>query len=208
MYIRNIRELKKSLRAQSRRFRERLEPERKAAMDAEIVRRLASLKEYRAAPVLYTYVSKQLEVDTLRLIERAAADGKRVAVPRCIPETLEMQFYEINSVSDLAPGCYGVLEPVEGRCRPARSFRDALCIVPGLSFDSQGYRLGYGKGYYDRFLSDFCGATVGLCYSGCTRWNLPHGYFDRPVNVLITEKCIRRIPVKPEEQEKKTGERV
>lgn len=194
MYIKNIREMKKNLRAQSRRFRERLEPRRKSDMDGKIGARFAALKEYRSAPVVYTYVSKPLEVDTLRLIERALADGKRVAVPRCLPETLGMEFYEIASVGDLAPGCYGVLEPVAGKSRPARECAGALCIVPGLSFDSQGYRLGYGKGYYDRFLANFTGVTVGLCYSGCTRWNLPHGYFDRPVDILITEKYIRRIP--------------
>lgn len=191
--------MKQNLRAQSRRFRERLEPDRKTKMDGKIGMRLASLKEYRAAPVIYTYVSKPLEVDTLRLIEKAVADGKRVAVPRCLQETLEMEFLEISSSADLEPGCYGVLEPVAGKCRQAVECAGALCIVPGLSFDSQGYRLGYGKGYYDRFLAGFKGVTVGLCYSGCTRWNLPHGYYDRPVDILITEKYIRRIPARPDE---------
>ena len=199
MYIKNIREMKKNLRAQSRRFRERLEPERKSAMDEKIGARFAALKEYAGAPVLYIYVSKPLEVDTLRLIKRAFADGKRVAVPRCFPKTMGMEFYEIASAGDLVPGCYGVLEPVAERCRPARSCTGALCIVPGLSFDSQGYRLGYGKGYYDRFLAGFTGITVGLCYSGCTRWNLPHGYYDRPVDILVTERYIRRMPEKPAE---------
>ena len=196
MYIKDIRELKKSLRAQSRRFRERLEPERKSELDRKIGARFASLKEYAGASVVYTYVSKPLEVDTLRLIEAAFADGKRVAVPRCLPETLKLEFYEIASAADLMPGCYGVLEPAPEKCRPARESAGALCIVPGLSFDSQGYRLGYGKGYYDRFLADFSGVTVGLCYSGCTRWDLPHGYYDRPVDILVTEKYIRRMPAR------------
>lgn len=197
MYVKNIREVKMNLRAESRRFRERLEPARKSDMDEKISQRFASLKEYRSAPILYTYVSKPLEVDTLRLIEKAAADGKRVAVPRCLPETMEMEFFEISSAADLERGCYGVLEPVAGKCPPVRACDGALCIVPGLSFDSQGYRLGYGKGYYDRFLANFRGVTVGICYSGCTRWNLPHGYYDRPVDILITEKYIRRVSGRP-----------
>ena len=93
----------------------------------------------------------------------------------------------------LKNGLYGVLEPDPSRSRPALSGGNALCIVPGLGFDSKGYRLGYGKGYYDRFLSGFHGITVGLCYSACTKWMLPHGYYDRPVDILITEKYARRI---------------
>lgn len=193
MYIKNIRELKKDLRAESRRFREQLSPGQKADLDAKIRLRMFSLKEYGRAGVIYTYVSKPLEVDTFSVIKTAIADGKKIAVPRCLPETLGMEFYEIPSLDVLESGCYGVLEPDPDRCRPARNTENAVCIVPGLSFDSKGYRLGYGKGYYDRFLADFKGVTVGLCYSGCIRWNLPHGYYDRPVDVLITDKYIRRI---------------
>ncbi|HEX3016320.1 MAG TPA: 5-formyltetrahydrofolate cyclo-ligase [Caproicibacter sp.] len=195
MYIKNIRELKKDLRAQSRQFRERLDPEQKASLDAKIRRRMFALKEYGRSGIIYSYVSKPLEVDTSRLITEAMADGKKIAVPRCLPETLEMEFFKISSLSDLEAGCYGVLEPDPRKCRRIRDTENenAVCIVPGLSFDSQGYRLGYGKGYYDRFLADFKGITVGLCYSGCIRWNLPHGYYDRPVDILVTDKFIRRI---------------
>lgn len=193
MYIKNIRELKGNLRTQSRQFRERLSAEQKAALDANIRRRMFALREYGGADMIFTYVSKPLEVDTSAVIETVISDGKKIAVPRCLPETLGMEFYEISSMGDLEPGCYGVLEPVPEKCRPIYHSPKAVCIVPGLSFDSQGYRLGYGKGYYDRFLAEFKGITVGLCYSGCIRWNLPHGYYDRPVDILITDKYIRRI---------------
>jgi 5-formyltetrahydrofolate cyclo-ligase len=193
MYLKNIREQKKDLREQSMQFRRNLSAEEKAALDKKILRRVLALREYAGADVLYTYVSKPLETDTLSLITAALDAGKRVAVPRCLPETVGMEFYEIVSVDDLAPGTYGVLEPVPERCRPVRTSRRAVCVVPGLSFDSQGYRLGYGKGYYDRFLADFRGFTVGLCYSGCVRWNLPHGFYDRSVDILATEKYIRRM---------------
>jgi 5-formyltetrahydrofolate cyclo-ligase len=193
MYMKNIREVKKNLRVRCRRFRERIEPEKKARMDEAIQQKLQSLPEYAAADVLLTYVSKPIEVDTSAILREALAGGKRVAVPRCLPETTGLEFYEIASSGDLEPGCYGVLEPVLSRCRPVGASRSAVCIVPGLGFDSQGYRLGYGKGYYDRFLARFRGVTVGLCYSGCTRWDLPHGYFDRPVDILVTERYIRRI---------------
>ncbi|WBY64912.1 5-formyltetrahydrofolate cyclo-ligase [Thermocaproicibacter melissae] len=193
MYIRNIKEKKMELRQQNREFRRSLSAETKSVLDRAILKKVLSLREYEQADVVYTYVSKAEETDTIALIHTALREGKVVAVPRCLPETTSMEFLEISSLDDLERGTYGVLEPIPGKCPPVREAKNAFCVVPGLCFDSKGYRLGYGKGYYDRFLSGFRGFTVGLCYSGCIRWNLPHGYYDRPVDVLITEKFIRRI---------------
>ncbi len=190
---RNIRELKQELRSKSREFREGLSPERKSRLDGEILSRVLALREYACAGVVYTYVSKPIEVDTFGLIAAARKAGKRVAVPRCVPGTRRMEFFEIASADDLVPGSFGVPEPLPERCRPAAADARPLCVVPGFSFDSHGFRLGYGKGYYDRFLADFPGVTAGLCYSGCIRWNLPHGYYDRAVDILVTERYIRRI---------------
>ena len=72
------------------------------------------------------------------------------------------------------------------RCVP--DFSKGLCIVPALSFDFQGYRLGYGKGYYDRFLARFGGSTVGLCYDSCMVRNLPAGRYDQPVHLIVTQR--------------------
>ena len=190
---RNIKELKIGLRRQYRAFRENLDPVRKAEMDAAILRRVQKLSVYRRNSVLLTYVSKPIEVDTLHLIQDAIAQHKRVAVPRCVPGTREMEFYFIRSLAELSPGMFGVLEPSPEKSRKLGDLRHGLCIVPGLCFDAQGYRLGYGKGYYDRFLSRFEGQTVGICYKGCVPWNLPHGYFDRPVDLLVTEEYVRKI---------------
>ena len=103
-----------------------------------------------------------------------------------------MDFYYIQSIEDLAPGMFGVLEP-EANPEHLYDERDGgLCIVPAFSYDWQGYRLGYGKGYYDRFLSRFEGNIVGICYSDCVQRTLPHGRYDRPVELLVTEKFLRR----------------
>lgn len=193
MYVKNIKEIKASLRAKYRQYRERLSPEQKSAFDQAILSRLAALKEYAKADTVFTYVSKSIEVDTFALIAAAFSAGKRVAVPRCVPGTYDMEFYFIRSLEDLAAGSFGVLEPVPAKCALVPKDAVGLCVVPGLSFDTQGYRLGYGKGYYDRFLAEFQGNTVGICYSGCIQWNLPHGYYDKPVDLLITEKYIRRM---------------
>lgn len=193
MYIKNIKELKKNLRARYRRFREKMNAEHKIRLDANIQCRLLALDEYAKAETIFTYVSKSIEVDTFAIINAAFANHKRVAVPRCVPDTFDMEFYYITSLSDLEKGAFGVLEPVPEKCEKVTHYGKALCIVPGLSFDAQGYRLGYGKGYYDRYLAQFRGVTVGICYLGCIQWNLPHGYYDRPVDILITEKYVRRI---------------
>ncbi len=193
MHVRNIKELKKNLRAKFRQIRERMQAEQKSLLDSEIQSRLLSLKEYAKTDVIFTYVSKAIEVDTWGLIHAALSNRKKVAVPRCVAGTRMMEFYYIHGSEDLELGAFGVLEPDPLRCQKVESGTEGLCVVPGLAFDAQGYRLGYGKGYYDRFLSSFPGKTVGICYMNCVQWNLPHGYYDRPVDVLITEKYIRRI---------------
>lgn len=193
--MKNIREVKKNLRVQCRRYREQMDPEEKARYDDVILHRFLSLREYRHAKMIFTYVSKPIEVDTAALIRAVLASGRKVAAPLCFPETCGMKFYEIRSLEDLTVGSYGVLEPVSSG-PPAEISEKDLCIVPGFSFDSHGYRLGYGKGYYDRFLSDFQGIAIGLCYSGCVKAELPHGYYDRPVNILVTDRYIHRIPRK------------
>ena len=193
MRLDDIRERKKGIRQQCALFRESLSAEKKAELDEKILAKILTFREYSEADVVCTYVSKPSEPDTLALIAAALGVGKRVAVPRCLPETVGMEFFEITSPEELEPGTYGVREPVPERSRPVRKSGKAICVVPGLSFDMQGYRLGYGKGYYDRVLAEFSGFTIGPCYSECVRRNLPRGFYDRPVDVLVTEKYVRRI---------------
>lgn len=201
MYIRNIREIKINLRAKHRRFRERMNPEQKRKLDAAIEAKVLGLREYAQAGTVFTYVSKSIEVDTTGIIRAALLNHKRVAVPRCVPGTREMEFHAINSMEDLEPGAFGVLEPKPKAENLVDRGEKGLCIVPGLAFDPQGFRLGYGKGYYDRFLSGFQGKTVGICYLGCVQWNLPHGYYDRPVDILITERYVRNIRREEKQEE-------
>ena len=107
-----------------------------------------------------------------------------------------MEFYYIRSWQDLERASFGVMEPIVQRCERVEDESRGFCLVPGFSFDVQGFRLGYGGGYYDRFLSRFGGFTVGVCYSFCVQWNLPHGYYDRSVDLLVTEKYVRRTSKK------------
>ncbi|MDU7337569.1 MAG: 5-formyltetrahydrofolate cyclo-ligase [Clostridium sp.] len=196
MPVKNIKEIKTGLRSKYRRLREDLSEEEKRSLDSEIQSRLLSLREYSQAETVFTYISKELEVDTLAIVRAAWANQKRVAVPRCVPGTRDMEFYYIRSWQDLEPASFGVMEPIVERCERVDDESKGFCLVPGFSFDVQGFRLGYGGGYYDRFLSRFGGFTVGICYSFCVQWNLPHGYYDRSVDLLVTEKYVRRTSAK------------
>lgn len=192
MSVGDIRPIKATLREQYKTLRRELPPEIKAQRDRQIAGRVAALWQYKRCRQLLTYVSTPIEVDTLEIIRRALADGKRVAVPRCVPGTRDMEFYWINGVEELEPGTFGVLEPRPDPKRKVTDFSNGLCLVPALCYDWRGYRLGYGKGYYDRFLAGFGGHMIGVCYSDCIRRKLPHGRFDRPVELLVTDRYLRR----------------
>lgn len=188
----DIRGLKSDLRSGFKSKRSSMSENMKLNMDSEIQSRFLTLRQYSYCDTVFTYVSKDIEVDTFAIIRAAWANGKRVAVPKCIKDTCEMDFYYIESMEDLEEGSFGVPEPIESKCKKVTDLSKGLCIVPGLSFDAEGFRLGYGKGYYDRFLSKFGGETVGLCYSTCIKWKLPRGKYDRAVDVIVTDRYIRR----------------
>ncbi len=195
----DIREVKKALRTEFKTIRRSFAPEDQRARDAQILKKLTALKEYKSASLILTYVSTAIEVDTHHLIEQALSEGKKVAVPWCVPGKIDMKFFLIQDLSELEPGSFKVLEPVpEKHPELSRSVTDfelahSFCVLPGLGFDLEGYRLGYGKGYYDRFLSHYPGVTAGVCYTGCLKTQLPHGRFDRMIDILVTEKFVKRF---------------
>ena len=192
MPVMDIRPIKTELRQKYRSLRQSMPQEIKEQKDAAIATQVRRLWQYQRNNILLIYVSTSIEVDTFRIIRQALEDGKRVAVPRCVPDTRNMEFYYIDSIDELAPGMFGVLEPVANPDRLYKECDGGLCIVPAFSYDWRGFRLGYGKGYYDRFLSKFEGNIVGICYSECVQRSLPHGRFDRPVELLVTESYLRR----------------
>ena len=187
----DIRKYKIELREQCRLYRKSLDKDEKAKMDDEIAKRVKKLYQYRSAKVIMIYVSTAIEVDTFKIIENAFKDGKKVAVPRCIPETRQMEFHYITSIDQLSPGSFGVLEPPITN-QTVTDFSNALMLVPGFTFDQYGYRLGYGKGYYDRYLSRYNGSVVGMCYSPEFRHHMFHGRYDRSVDTVVSDLWIRR----------------
>lgn len=192
MPLTDIRPVKAALREKYRNIRTSMTADEKENYDKTIAGQVRSLWQYDKNDTLLVYVSTPIEVDTHEIIEQALLDGKKVAVPRCVDGTRNMEFYFIGSLDDLEPGSFGVLEPIVEKTELMTDFSRGLCIVPAFSYDWSGFRLGYGKGYYDRFLSRFDGNIIGICYSSCVQRSLPHGRFDRPVELLVTEKYLRR----------------
>ncbi|HEX3025631.1 MAG TPA: 5-formyltetrahydrofolate cyclo-ligase [Clostridia bacterium] len=184
---------KKELRQSLREIRRRLSPEEKARLDQSVFENLIRTEEYRKAQAILCYVSVRDEVDTLRVIGHALETGKKVAAPICIPEGNRMEFHLISSIDDLKIGHFGLLEPEP---KPQTLFYPAkldFCIVPGLSFDRLGGRLGYGGGYYDRFLSKYRITAAGICYSSLiSKIILPTGRYDVPVSIVVTDRAVIR----------------
>lgn len=191
--IKNIKLFKINLRSRFRRIRETMTDRDKQCKDAKILHNLCILNSYKKSKTVFTYVSKNIEVDTYEIIKKSWHDGKRVAIPACTKEDRIMDFYYINSFDDMEKGTFGLLEPNKLKCEKVKNLSEGICIVPGFCFDYKTYRLGYGYGYYDRFLQKFGGKTIGICYSNCIIPQLPHGKFDKPVDILITDKYIKEI---------------
>ncbi len=192
MPLTNIKVLKNELRAKHRRLRKSCPPKIKAELDFRLFERFTMLEEYKNCSVIFLFVSSEIEVDTGRIMQKAWDDGKRVALPRCRDKYGNMDFFFVSSRSQLAKGSYGIMEPID-ECGLVTDFSDGVCVVPALCFDMFGYRLGFGKGYYDRFLERFGGVAVGLCYSKCIEHELPKNVHDKPVDILVTEKYVSRI---------------
>lgn len=186
----DIRPIKKELRSSCKEMRRSMNQNVKNNYDKKIQNKLLNLFLVREADVVLTYVSTPIEVKTLDFIESLLKQGKTVAVPKCLNDKGVMDFFVIDTLDDLEDGFFGVLEPDPQKARKVETTEKSVCVVPAFLFDESGYRLGYGKGYYDRFLSKFEGKTVGICYDENIRSSLMHGKFDRPVGLIVTEKRI------------------
>lgn len=186
----DIRGYKQDLRERSKERRKSMDQGEKKVLDMAVAENVRRLKEYRPAKTLLVYMSTPIEVDTIQIIKNAWADGKKVAVPRCIPDTRNMEFHYIENLDCLSVGSFSVMEP-DPSLPIVTDFSGCLMIVPGMHFDMKGYRLGYGKGYYDRYMVRFTGVSAGICYSNELKPFLYHGRYDRHVDVVVTDKRIK-----------------
>ena len=165
--------------------------EQRKEMDRDIAMGITDFPLFKNASMLLIYAPLENEINLLPVAHVARKRGIPVAFPRCDKETNTMQFYILPEGQKLSPGAYGIPEPPENAplCRPDEH---ALCILPALSYDLAGNRIGYGKGYYDRYLATFPGVTVGTTYASILLKSVPTEAHDLPVDWLFTERGFYR----------------
>ncbi|MBR4766909.1 MAG: 5-formyltetrahydrofolate cyclo-ligase [Clostridia bacterium] len=150
---------------------------------------LISYSGFINSKTVLIYYSVNAEIDTKRIIEFCFLNNIKVALPVCKSNRL-IEFYYINSFSDLTEGKYNIPAPDISRCKPVTDFSDSICIVPGLCFDRSGARLGYGGGYYDGFLNNHTVKSAGLCFDSFVFDSVPVESHDVRVDAVVTETGI------------------
>jgi 5-formyltetrahydrofolate cyclo-ligase len=167
-----------------------MDPGERAARAKALIDRLIALPEVEAADPVLAYVGVRSEVPTDALLERVLAGGRRVLLPT-VGEDGTMRAAMISSLRDLAPGYRGIPEP---RARfPVDPGLAGIVIAPGVAFDARGGRLGYGGGFYDRFLASAPGvARVGICFEIQIVDEVPMAEHDEPVDIVVTEERVQR----------------
>ena len=189
----NTKEEKTALRALWRAKREAVPPEERAKRDTLLCKAVTASASYRFADTLLGYAPFGFEIDIMPILRQALSDGRRVALPRTHGGGI-MTFHYITSEAELIPGRLGIREPREDA--PLLSVTPTtLCLVPGIVFSTRGGRIGYGGGYYDRFLHENPVSTLGIVYREFILPTLPGGRYDRTVTALCTERGI--LPIQP-----------
>ena len=163
-----------------------MDREEYSRMSMAIVNRVLLSDEYRSADTIGLTLSRFPEVDTRPLIEAAWQAGKRIVVPKCIQATREMDFRLLTSFSQLETVYMNLLEPIVEETVAVEKDAIDLQIVPGVVFSNEGYRIGFGGGYYDRYLSDYKGKTLSLAFDCQIGRTVPVEGHDIPVHTIFT----------------------
>lgn len=174
--------------------RSRLTPLEVAQKSEAICRAVVATRAFASARFIMAYIDARNEVQTECIVRQAWSRGKRVAVPICIPQTHTLLVSELTSFKELHDGFYGIKEPMEEYIRPVSPEQLDLIIVPAVAYDRRGYRIGYGGGYYDRFLSSLNEniVTIGIAFDVQIVGEVPVQSFDVPVDMVITENGIKK----------------
>lgn len=196
------RQRKQELRDAALRKRRSMARGKLAALSKHVEENLLSLREYNDAKLVISYCAKDDEVQTRHIIERALAEGKRVAVIATEVQSKTLSFHEITSFKDdLAPGAFGILEPKTGKTTKVSIEEADVVLVPLVAWDENGHRLGYGAGYFDRALVGAGGTTkVGLALESQRLSHIPESRHDIPLDVIVTEKRVVRPTIRTGQQ--------
>lgn len=182
---------KEEVRAQLRSRRAGISESDYYNLSAGIISVLKQQPEYTNARIIHCYVSmnERREVNTHPLLRTMLEEKKEVVVPSMDHEKKALRHFTLSSFNQLEPGKWGVLEPGEGG-KPHNPSGFELVIVPMVGGDERGHRVGYGGGYYDRFLKKVQCPTIGLCFEQNIVSSLPAENYDVPLDKIITEERI------------------
>ena len=173
---------KKQLRSIIREKKRAMTPEEIREKSRILMEKLLKTELYQKAQTIYGYLSYNQEVQTLPILAKALEEGKRVAVPKVYGE--EMRFLYLEDLSLVAPGFGGIPEPIADS--PVAEDPHALVLMPGLAFDPEGHRIGYGGGFYDKFLAaEPSHPTLALCYDFQVLSSLETDPHDIPVDQVL-----------------------
>ncbi|HEX6923530.1 MAG TPA: 5-formyltetrahydrofolate cyclo-ligase [Bacillales bacterium] len=159
---------------------------------ASIANKLTGLPEWQQAGVIGMTMSTKDEIDTKPIIRTAWAEEKRIAVPKADSKAKMMDFREIHSFGQVEEAFAGILEPMPDQTESISSEKLDLLVVPGLIFDQNGYRIGFGGGFYDRFLSKYRNQTISFAFEMQMVDRVPVESFDLPVDIIVTERRVIR----------------
>ena len=187
----SVRDEKKALRRKFATQRQTIPESERLEKSRAICNNFLSSMAYEHSDTILLYYSINSEVDTQELIDTVLKSGKRLALPVC-RENSEMVFRYIQSRDDLTKGFFSALEP-KSNLEEFKGAKHTVCVIPAIAFDKEGYRIGYGKGYYDRFLKGISAKTAGFSYNFSLADNLPYEKTDVPLDYVITEKEVIKI---------------
>ncbi len=173
---------KAALRRQIREKKRAMTETEIAAKSARLGELFAASQPYKDAETIYFYLPYNQEVRTIPMLQRALQEGKKVAVPKVYGDT--MKFIYLENLNEIAKGYAGIPEPINDE--PVAEDKKALVLMPGLAFDREGHRIGYGGGFYDRFLAEEPDhPTLALCYDFQMLEKLETEEFDIPVDCVL-----------------------
>ena len=173
---------KKELRRQIREQKRAMTEEQIDAASARLGELFLACPQYKAAKTIYGYLPYNQEVRTVPMLEQAMKEGKRVAVPKCYGD--QMRFIYMDDLSKVEKGYANIPEPIADE--PVADDPTALVLMPGLAFTTDGKRMGYGGGFYDKFLAaEPDHPTVALCYDFQMVEDLPTEEYDIPVDCVL-----------------------
>jgi 5-formyltetrahydrofolate cyclo-ligase len=186
----SLEKLKTIFRRNLKEQREQVSPQAAQEASESLWVQLKEQTYFQKAKRIAAFASTGTEINTFPLLEGILKSNKELYLPKIDPAQVLIEFHAVKDLKKLVPGTYNILEPPGGALLPPEQID--LILVPGLAFDSRGHRLGYGQGYYDRFLTMLhrrCFA-LGVAYAFQIIDKTPNAEHDIPVNAVLTEKYI------------------